>query len=386
MKREKAPPQTEFDIGMGNSFEAMPQSEKKYRIHRLITFSDIEKLIYKRHGIQSRDIIGRGLAVGSAIDYFLIPANFIYRYRSKYCFPDSDDPFDSWTMEDAFKKFYPTGYPSIKDEMLSLLEKHRRSFLGENNPLNPGKPVLEKRGIRERLFPLWVDVAKTFKVDALSLQRIMKKEEGGLVASEEAASSEGIMDIAQRIVSERFYSLIEDDKNYSYYAKPDFMIVYEFEGKTYHIQVQPDYIKRLREERPSVQKRIKKGEKLGKRIVAQRIVGDFKDTDKTELENGEGPFIEAMRLYYWLLSQVGQKGRLKTTWVRLLSGQEKNAYIIPLDATNLVSANKIEVVLTLLKAERGSMDIPMPKVIPITEEKAKKTLEQALRKSREVRI
>lgn len=384
--RRKEAGQMGFDIGIDNSFAAMTQPEKKYRVHRSITFSGIEKLIYKSHGVQSHDIIGKGLAVGNAIDYFLIPANFIYRYRSKYCFPDSDDPFDSWTMEDAFKKFYPTGYRSTKDAMLKLLVKHRGNFLGENNPLNPGKPVLEKRGIKERLFPLWIDVAKTFEVDALNLQRIMKKAEDGLIASEETASSEGIMDIAQRIVSGRFYSLIEDDQDYSYYAKPDFMIVYKFEGETYHIQVQPDYIKRLREERPSVQRRIKRGEKLGKRIVAQRIVGDFKDTDKAELENGEGPFIESMRLYYWLLSQVGQKGRLRATWVRFLDGQEKKAYIIPPDATNLVSANRVEITLTLLKAEKESMDIPMPRLSQEEETMAKDLLEQALRISRQVKI
>ena len=354
--------------------------EKEHRIDRLITFSDIEKGVYQKHGVEPRDIISKGLAVGIAIDYFLIPANFIYRYRAKYCFPDDDDQFNSWNMVDAFNKFFPTGFPSERNKMIEFLEKYRNSFMGRNNPLNPENPVLEKRGIRDRLFPLWKDVAKTFRIDSLNLQGIMKKQNGSLVASEETASAEGIMDIAQRIVSERFYSLIEDDQDYSYYAKPDFLIEYAFEGKTFHIQVQPDYIKRLREERKSVKKRIAKGEKLGKRIVVQRIVGDFKDSDKAELEKGSGPFIETMRLYNWLLSEIGKRGRFhKATWVRLPNGQKRKTYIIPIDATDVVSADKVEATLTLLRAERESMNTPMPKLTPITQAKAKETLEWALR-------
>ena len=368
----------EFQILSPLGEPAVPTEIK--RIDRLITFSDIEKSIYQKHGVEPRDIISKGLAVGTAIDYFLIPANFIYRYRAKYCFPDDEDQFNSWSMVDAFKKFFPTGYPSERNKMLEFLEKYRRSFMDRNNPLNPEYPVLEKRGIRDRLVPLWIDVARTFRIDSLNLQGIMKKEDGNLVASDETASSEGIMDIAQRIVSERFYSLIEDDQDYSYYAKPDFLIEYAFEGKTFHIQVQPDYIKRLREERASVKKRIAKGEKLGKRIVVQRIVGDFKDTDKAELVEGSGPFIESMDLYKRFLLEIGRRGRFhKTTRIRFPNGQKRKTYIIPVDATDVVPANRVEAILTLLKAEKENMNTSMPKLTPITEAKAKETLEWALR-------
>jgi len=354
--------------------------EREHRIDRLITLSNIERGVYQKYGFEPQGIISKGLAVGSAIDYFLIPANFIYRYRAKYCFPDDDDQFNSWNMVDAFNKFFPTGFPSERNKMIEFLKKYRGSFMDRNNPLNPENPVLEKRGIRDRLVPLWIDIAKTFRIDALKLQGIIKKEDNSLVTSEETASSEGIMDIAQRIVSERFYSLIEDDQDYSYYAKPDFLIEYTFEGKIFHIQVQPDYIKRLREERKSVKKRISKREKLGKRIVVQRIIGDFKDIDKTELVEGNGPFIETMRLYNWLLSEIGRRGRFhKATWVKLSSGQKRKTYIIPIDATDVVSADKVEARLTLLKASRDGMDLPMPKITPITEAKARETLEWALR-------
>lgn len=386
---EAGPGQQEFFVAgpkEDSEFRILPalgepvKPEKEFRIDRLITFSDIEKSIYQKHGTTPRDLISKGLAVGSAIDYFLIPANFIYRYRAKYCFPDDDDQFNSWNMVDAFNKFFPTGFPSERNKMIEFLEKYRGSFMDRNNPLNPEYPILEKKGIRDRLVPLWIDIAKTFRIDALKLQGIMKKEDGSLVASEETASSEGIMDIAQRIVSERFYSLIEDDQDYSYYAKPDFLIEYAFEGKIFHIQVQPDYIKRLREERKSVKKRIAKGEKLGKRIVVQRIVGDFKDSDVAELVEGTGPFIESMNLYENSLINIGTRGRFhRTTWVRLPNGQKRKTYIIPVDATDVVSADKVEARLTLLKASRDSMDLPMPKITPITKERAKETLEWALK-------
>lgn len=370
----------EFHIFPALGEPTVVPKETTKRINRLITLSDIERGIYQRHGLEPRDIVSRGLAVGSAIDYFLIPANFIYRYRTKYCFPDNHDDFNSWDMVDAFRKFFPTGYPSERNKMIEFLEKYRDSFMGRNNPLKREDPILEKRGIRDRLVPLWIDVAKAFKIDSLNQQGIMIKQNGNLVASEETASAESIMDIAQRIVTERFYSLIEDDQDYSYYAKPDFLIEYEFEGKIFHIQVQPDYVKRLREERKSVKERIAKGEKLGKRIVVQRIVGDFKDMDILELSEISGPLMETMLLYDSFLSEIGRRGRFhKTTKVKLLNGQKRKAYIIPLDATDVVPASKVEATLTLLKADRDSMDFPMPKITPQIKQRVREILDQSLK-------
>lgn len=356
--------------------------EYRKRIDRLVTFSEIEKGIYEDYDIEPKDLISKGILVGSALDYFLVLANFIYRHRAKYCLPDKRDlPLeDRWDMEDAFGQFYRTGYKNDKDKMLTLLHVHRDRYTGKNNPLRESDPVFQKRGIKERLTFLWKDVGRQFGVDTNFLQGIMKRENGNLSASTEVASNEGIHEVENRILNNRFYSLIDDDKDYSYVARPDFLIEYKLDGKTFCIQVQPDYIKRLRSERKSVRDRMREDQK--QRIVAQRIVGDFKDTQIQDLRSNTGPLAESMETYNWFLSEVAQRGKMqKAIWIKdRLSSDTRKVFIFSLDDKPIIKPEKIEARLTFLHAEIEEMDFAMAKVTPDLEKRVRARIDRFLRR------
>lgn len=375
IKPEFGPGQQDFITGVENGIPLFGISapigepatvESEIIIPRPISFSKIENQIHINYGVEPKGLIGEGLVKGTAIDDFLVLVNFIYRYRSKFSLPDNDE----WTAEEAFWQFIPTGFPNVKEKMFSLLYKHRPNFLR----------VFDKKEIRKRLVPLWIDIAKASGIDSLSFQSTMEKENGYFVESHKTASSEGIMDIAKRIINERFYSLIDDDQDYTYYARPDFFIAYDLDGKTYHIQIQPDYVKNLRTGSESVRKRIAAGEKLNKRIVAQRIIGDFKDSEVADLRSTTGPRAESRRLFTWLMLEAGAKGRMtQAVWTRLSGGQAQKAIIIPLDAKAMISPRRVDTRLTVLRADRENMDFRMQHPTRESERKLKESLDEILR-------
>jgi len=378
MPRKEAP-QMEFNIGIDNSFAVMTQvatsPEQEQRAQGLITFSDIERIIYRDiEKVPPRNSFDVGAVIGTGIDWFLVPANFIYRYRDDYCF--SEEFYPDWKIEDVFSKFYPTGFGF--DKYLDILQKHRREFQGKYNPLYPANLALERRNIKRALIPLWEEIAKEFKIDSLEVQGIMENVEGVILPSGKTASAETVGQIGQRIVRERFDALVDDDKNYTYLAKPDCLLVYELDGQTFHIQVQPDYIKRLREKRKSVKKR---------RIVIKRIVGDFKDSDRKDLTDLSTPFGKVMLVYNWLLSQIGQRLKMnQLTWVRLSSRQLRRVLLIPQEVAHPVALDKVETGIEFLQEESGDIFSSMPKLSPRNEELARDILEKALRVSRQVKI
>jgi len=390
--RRKETGQLEFAIGPENSFwqVAPPDQpvtpEKEFKIDSLITLSEIEKIIYRDiEGVRPRNVVDASLAVGRAIDFFLVPTNFIYRFRSNYCFPPEDYP--SWDLKTVFANFYPTGWRS--EEILEILKNHRKRFCYENRPLRPGNSNLEKRMIKERLVPVWEEVAKKFRLDFFHLQQIATFRGDLLVASGQAASQETIADIGRRIVEERFYRLIDDDLNYSYLAKPDCLLVYQLDGQTFYIQVQPDYIKRLQERKKSVQKRLDQQGREGKaeRIVASRIIGDYKDSDRKDLSDFSTPFGKTMLVYNWLLSQIGQRFKqVGPTLITLPNRQKRRVFIIPAEVLKPIPAHRVQTALEFLQARGSQIFTPMPRLTAENEELARKTFEEALAISRRSKI
>lgn len=350
-------------------FAGQPQPagrEREPRIHRLITLSDIETIIYRRIAkVEPNGQISAAAAVGGAIDHFLIPANFIYRYRDDYCFPPELHP--DWDLQSVFARFYPTGYRF--GEILEILEKHRPRFC-EQNPLNPANLALERRNIKRKLVPVWQEIAKRFKIDFFNLQGVMDIERNSLIFGGRTASEEDIAQITGRIIHNRFDDLVDDDKDYTYIARPDCLLAYESNGQTFHIQVEPDYIKRLRERRKTVKKR---------HIVTKRIVGDFKDSDKRDLTDFSTPYGKTMLVYNWLLSQIGERFKWnQLTFVRLNNRQKRRVFLIPQEVGKQIDSGSVQTALEFLRADGSEIFSPMPQLSEDLRDMAKTTLDQAL--------
>ena len=345
--------------------------EKELRVDRLITLSDIETIIY-RHiiRVEPRNLISASQTIGSAIDQFLIPAEFIYRMRGGYCFTDQE-----WDLEKVFTSFYPTGWGHSR--ILELLAKYRSRFIWEPPEQ---EPAVTRQAVKSRIPPLWEDIAKEFKLDTLNLQAAMTQEGNLLLPSGQTASEETIREIGQRIVNERFDFLVRDDPDYTYIARPDCLIPYELDGQTFFVQVQPDYIKRQREDRKSTRAR---------HIVTKRIVGDYKDSDRQDLFDSESPFGQTMLVYNWLLAQIAQKfrwPRSQPVRVRTLDRRVRRVFSIPEVVKRPLSQEQIQTAIEFLKADGAQMFQPMPTLTPQDQERAKEIFEEALRISQGVRI
>jgi len=376
MKRREAP-QMGFDIGIDNSFAAMTQAatspEQEQRVQGLISFSDIERIIYRDiEKVPPRNTFDISAVIGEAIDRFLVPGKFIDHFRADYCFPE--ELYPDWNIKDVFSRFYPTGYD--RDKYLELLKNHRKRFI-QSGPLRPANSALERRNIKRALIPLWEEIAKEFKIDSLEVQQIMASQGDFLLSSGKPATTETIGQIGQRIVRDRFDALVKDDRDYTYIAKPRCLISFEVDGNTFNVQVEPDYIKRKREKRKSTIKR---------QIVAKRIVGDFKDSDRCDLTDYTTAFGKTMLVYNFLLRQIGQRFVEKVTWIRLPNRQLRRVFVILEKVSKPVPADRVQTALEFLQEESGEIFTPMPKLSQEEEIMAKDLLEQALRKSRQVKI
>ncbi|OGH21299.1 MAG: hypothetical protein A2958_00675 [Candidatus Levybacteria bacterium RIFCSPLOWO2_01_FULL_38_13] len=376
--QSKEAPQMEFDIGKGNSFAIMTQAatspEQEQRVQGLISFSDIERMIYRHiEKVPPRNTFDVSAVIGAGIDWFLVPANFIYRYRDDYCF-DPDRFYTEWNLQTVFSRFYPTGFGF--DEYLELFKNHRKRFI-QSDPLKPANFALERRNIKRAMIPLWEEIAKKFKIDSLEVQEIMENAKGVVLPSGRTASAETVGQIGQRIVRERFDALVDDDKDYTYIAKPRCLLSFEVDGITFQVQVEPDYIKRKREKRKSTIKR---------QVVAKRIVGDFKDSDRHNLTDYTTAFGKTMLVYNFLLRQIGQRFVEKVTWVKLPNGQRRRVFIIRDRVSKPVPSDRVETALEFLQEESGDIFTLMPRLSEKEEAMARNLLEQALQISRQVRI
>lgn len=379
--KTKETAQLAFVLGPEDQWQAPPPNgqpqvaEKElgeYRVGNIITFSGIEKIIYQDiEKVPPRNIFNASLAIGTAVDWFLVPANFIYRFRDDYCF--EPELYPEWDLKEVFSSFYPTGWNFGK--ILALLEKHRPNF---SKALAPESSALERRNIKRALIPLWIEVAKEFKLDALQFQGVVTQEDGFILPSQKTASPQTIAQIGQRIVAERFDTLVDDDKDYTYFAEPDCLLLYQLDGEIFHIQIAPDYIKRLREKRKTTKAR---------NIVTKRIVGDFKDSEKRDLSDFETPFGKTMLVYNWLLLQIGQRLRLnQLCQVRLSNRQVRRVFLIPQEVAKPIPAESVQTALEFLQEEGEQIFAPMPKLTPDLQEKARVIFEQALRISRQVKF
>jgi len=369
-------PQLAFVVGPENTWHA-PEPvgqplpvETEHRISSLVTFSQIEKIIYRDiENVEPKDLFSSSAAVGAAIDQFLVPANFIYRYRADYCFPP--ELYPEWNLDEVFARYYPTGWGY--QNILDLLKKHRANFTDRHNPLNPQNPNLERDNVKKRLLPLWTEVAKGFNLEGLSIQNVMAQENSALVASAKTASSETVAKIAQRVVTERFESLVDDDKDYTFIAKPDCLLVFEVDDQPTYLHIQPDFLKRQRE-RKSTAKR---------RIVTVRKIGDFKDSDKKDIANYSTAYGKTMLVYNWLLLQIGQKLKQnQLDWVKLASGHKRRVFVIPQEVKNPIPAGNVQTSLEFLQEEVGLLSYTMPTLSTKDQELAQSILEQAIRIAR----
>ena len=366
-----------FDIDPSNSFATMTQvatsPEQEHRVKGLISFSDIEKIIYRDiEKVPPRNTFDVSAVIGAGVDWFLVPGIFIDHFRADYCFPE--ELYPDWDIKDVFSRFYPTGYD--RDKYLELLKNHRKRFI-QSDPLRPANSALERRNIKRALIPLWEEIAKEFKFDSLEVQQIMANQGNFLLSSGKPATTETIGQIGQRIVRDRFDALVKDDRDYTYIAKPRCLISFEVDGHTFNLQVEPDYIKRKREKRKSTIKR---------QIVAKRIVGDFKDSQRRDLTDYTTAFGKTMLVYNFLLGQIGQRFVEKVTWIKLPNGQRRRVFIIRAHVSKPVPADRIETALEFLQEESGEIFTPMPKLSQEEEAMTKDLLEQALRISRQVKI
>ena len=367
-----------------------PELERKLKPPRIITFSQIERIIYEKEGVESRGIFNANLAIGTATDYFLLPAQFINRNRADYCFDPNDPRYNkSWDLETVFSNHYPTGYKSEKEKYLELLKYFRKSFT-EKNPLRPGNSQMERWLIKQRLIPLWNEIAQSFNLDSLALQYVMNQDGNFLMPSGRFASKEQIKDTARRIVVERFDHLVDDDLNYTLYAKPDFRIAVIINGVEYSILFQPDAVKRLREEKKSVQTRLKKGEvKKHKRVVAKRIVEDLKDSTAADFSDLSTPFGKATGIYNMLAKKAGQGikfGPKSIRWLYFPNDQGKWVFDIPSSQEPNVPEAEVLTVLEYLREDADKMTVPMPSLSQEEKEYLQNTLEQALLASQQSKL
>ena len=379
--RERADTQARLPIG-----EAAKRRESIYYLaQNLITFSQLERIIYRQASQpELTSVFEAQTAIGSAIDYFLVLANFIWGYRGGYC-AKPDDPknpgFSADELTAVFSQSYPTGWGKEKEKMVDLLLKHRSRFFlfAGKTDFKPRELVFTKAGIKQALIPLWEETARKFQLDALQVQNVMGLQDQSLTPSEKTASSESPSQIAARIITKRFDALVKDDKDYSYLAKPDCLLVYDLDGEIFHVQVQPDYIKRLREDRKTTKAR---------HIVVKRIIGDFKDS-KQQILDRTTPYGQAMHLYNWLLSQVGQRFKQnQLQWVRegLANQKVRKVFLIPQDVTRPIEASQVQTALEFLQEEEGSVFTPMPTLTDQDAKLAIEILEQNLRISQTVKI
>lgn len=370
----------QLGFGFGTNRALLPASEtesqnlreQELKVKSLITFSEIEKIIYWQiHKVEPKNTFDAQAAIGTAIDWFLVPANFIYRYRDNYCFPP--ELYPEWDLKTVFAKFFPTGWQF--GNLLTLLENHRPNFfVGKKSP----NLALGREHIKRQLVPLWQEAAKKFKLDALYVQSIMAQDGNFLLSEGRTASSETIAAIGQRIVSERFDTLIDDDKSYTYLAKPDCLLKFEVAGYDFNILVQPDYIKRLREERKTVQKR---------NIVVKRIVGDFKDSNMKDITDFEKPFSQVMLVYNWLLAQIGRNFKQnQLERIRLPNRQVRRVFLIPQEVAKPVPANQVQTALEFLQEGEGQIFTQMPPLTDELTEFAQSILVKALLLSRQPKL
>lgn len=362
--------------------EAAKRPESIYYLaQNLITFSQLERIIYRQVSQpELTSVFEAQTAIGSAIDYFLVLAKFIWGYRGGYCAKPDDrkNPgFSDNKVADVFSQSYPTGWEMEK--MLDLLLKHRSRFFlfAGKTDFKPEELVFTKTGIKQALIPLWEEAARKFQLDALQVQNVMALQDQSLVPSQKTASSESPGQIATRIITERFDALVEDDTDYSYLAKPDCLLVYELDGETFHIQVQPDYIKRLREDRKTTKAR---------HIVAKRIIGDFKDSKRQILDRTTA-YGQAMHLYNWLLSQIGQRFKQdQLKWVRLPDRRVRRVFLIPQEVARPIQGTQVQTALEFLQEEERSIFFPMPTLTDQDSRLAKEILDQNLKISRIIAI
>ena len=147
----------------------------------------------------------------------------------------------------------------------------------------------------------------------------------------------------------------------------------------------PDYIKRLREKRKSVQKR---------QITVKRMVGDYKDTTYRDIEDYSTPLGKSMLVYNWLLMQIGQnfkeRGKrnepsgLKT--IRLPNRQVRRVFLIPQEAKDPLDKEAVVNVLEFLREDGVNIFTPMPRLEPNDERLAKEILEEALLASQQSKL
>lgn len=375
-----AKPETIGQVGLAERVHGKPiPPEHDYVAGRLLTLSDIEKIIYQESGAEPKGIIGASKTKGKAIDEFLDPAEFIWRYRADYCFPEGR--FPDWELEKVYSAYHPTGYKNEKERRLNLLRIQRSNFNRENIP--PQHSNLEMAWIKQHLPDLWDEVAKFFGIHGLNKQSVMVLDGESLIPSEEVAIPEDVLEIGRRIVSERFEALVDDDKDYTYIARPDCLFVYELDGIKYHIQVQPDFIKRRRVGRKTTKKREEDAIKSGQ-IVAKRILGDYKDALTIQLAGYTGPMGETMGIYKKFLKKIGrQQKETQLRWVKTQDGLRR-VYLIPQDAPNRFREDQVRTDLVFLHEEGGEMFTSMPEATLEDERRATENLENALRKSNQI--
>lgn len=376
-KRKEHPPQLSFESAMRPSVDIdrvqIPDSglEREYKAVNHITFSQVEKIIYRNiAGVEPRNVFDESARVGSAIDDFLTLANFIYRYRASYCLSRNKP---DWDLENVFANFYPTGYDYTK--LLNTLQLLRPTF---QKSKTGNISQMTKAGVCDHLDSVLKTAVKKFQIDTYAHHSIMNQVGDNLQPTENTAIAEGLDDINKRIIEDRFEQLVsDDDPDFTYVAKPDFLLVLDVDGQVFHLQVQPDYIKR---------KRNRKSTKA-KDIIVQRIAGDYKDTDRKDLGDLTTPYGVSMAVYDELNYTAAQKTSLdKPQQVRTMDGRKRRVFLIPQDAPDKFKQHQIQTELEYLREDPQNMSCPMPLLDEDRIKIAREVLLEALRISKRIKI
>src|SRR3989304_10344219 len=163
-------------------------------------------------------------------------------------------------------------------------------------------------------------------------------------------------------------------------AKPDFLITYIVGGEEYSILVQPDYVKTLKTNKKSVKERERKDLiPRYKSVVAKRIVGDFKDSKIKDLFDPTTAYGKSIRLYNWLLTQIGQRlrrGPKDKKWITFTNGKGQYVFILP--SEEKFPAESIQTALEFLREDVDRIYVPMPPLSPEDTELAISILEDTL--------
>lgn len=334
------------------------ESEKPYRIDRIVSATDIISS-FNEGGSSGSDIFSAAMILGNVMEDMAADAELIYRERAWYCQDPKENP--EYSLRGILPYYFPTGKSFFRH--LAILEKHRPSFI----EAQIGHRPFEREQIKKNLIPVLDEVAKNFRLPDLGYQSTIINEGGLLLPSGRTATSENIAAIARNLIGKKFDTLVADDPDYRKIFQPDFFIKFGMKGKTFHINVRPDFIEEIKGGQQTTQTKMKKG-----LVVAKVLVGDFKNSERAMFEDPDSPIGRSVRLLRYFDEGIAQKYSpdLLRRKIRISgrSIRDERGFVISKETPVTHQPEETGTVFICFKEDGEEMILEMPKLT--AEEKA----------------